>query len=329
MSDSPPTAPSPSSSPHEPGAARVLERFDLDYCCGGRRTLADACAHGGLDPTGSCDALASSSPARQPDWAADGARPSSSTTSRPPTTPTSTTSCPGSPRWSTRSRRPRRPPPRAGRRPSRLRRAARRPRAAPAKEERVLFPMIRELAAAERPPSFHCGSLRNPISVMLARARRAPASSSPAAPPDRRLRSRRPTAAPATRRCFAGLAELEADTHLHIHKENNVLFPAVVALEAALEPPRGGRERSRLADLGSRSVSREGTVEAAHRLDRRGVGLGPGRGRDRARAHVHRQRSAGVVRRGAGRLPVRDRSSPCSAWSTATRSGCGGRRRRC
>jgi regulator of cell morphogenesis and NO signaling len=32
---------------------------------------------------------------------------------------------------------------------------------------------------------------------------------------------------------FAGLAELEADTHLHVHKENNLLFPVVVAEEAA------------------------------------------------------------------------------------------------
>ena len=32
--------------------------------------------------------------------------------------------------------------------------------------------------------------------------------------------------------CFAAMAEIEADTHLHIHKENNVLFPLVVRLEA-------------------------------------------------------------------------------------------------
>jgi regulator of cell morphogenesis and NO signaling len=31
--------------------------------------------------------------------------------------------------------------------------------------------------------------------------------------------------------CYRGLAELEADTHLHIHKENNLLFPMVVKLE--------------------------------------------------------------------------------------------------
>lgn len=27
--------------------------------------------------------------------------------------------------------------------------------------------------------------------------------------------------------CYTALAELEVDTHLHIHKESNILFPAV------------------------------------------------------------------------------------------------------
>ena len=30
---------------------------------------------------------------------------------------------------------------------------------------------------------------------------------------------------------YDGLAQMEADTHLHVHKENNLLFPAVSALE--------------------------------------------------------------------------------------------------
>lgn len=30
---------------------------------------------------------------------------------------------------------------------------------------------------------------------------------------------------------YAGLAELETDTHLHIHKGNKVLFPAAIAEE--------------------------------------------------------------------------------------------------
>ena len=34
---------------------------------------------------------------------------------------------------------------------------------------------------------------------------------------------------------FEGLEQLEADTHLHVHKENNVLFPRVVLLEQRLD----------------------------------------------------------------------------------------------
>ena len=77
-----------------PDLARELERRSLDYCCGGHRTLADACARDGLD----VDATASD--ARPPPAPRPGAlgrptgRASSSTTSRRPTTPTSTTSCP-------------------------------------------------------------------------------------------------------------------------------------------------------------------------------------------------------------------------------------------
>ena len=36
------------------------------------------------------------------------------------------------------------------------------------------------------------------------------------------------------RALYEGLAQMEADLHLHIHKENNVLFPAVLARIAAL-----------------------------------------------------------------------------------------------
>ena len=36
------------------------------------------------------------------------------------------------------------------------------------------------------------------------------------------------------RALFHGLEELERDLHLHVHKENNVLFPAVARLERRL-----------------------------------------------------------------------------------------------
>jgi len=98
------------------------------------------------------------------------------------------------------------------------------------KEERVLFPMVRELAAAETAPTFLCGSLTNPISVLLAEhdtvgellAQLRELTNAYQVPAD---------GCASYAALFSGLAELEADTHLHVHKENNVLFPAVVALE--------------------------------------------------------------------------------------------------
>jgi len=99
------------------------------------------------------------------------------------------------------------------------------------KEERMLFPMIRELATAHTAPTFPCGALGNPISVMvrdhdhagdlLAQLRAV--TTGYVIPDD--------ACASYTALC-AGLEELEADTHLHVHKENNLLFPAVIALEA-------------------------------------------------------------------------------------------------
>ena len=129
-------------------------------------------------------------------------RPSSSTTSRPPTTPTSTTSSRGSPRWRTRS-----PGCTASRHPELLEvqraydelRADLEPHLA--KEERVLFPMIRELARRRSAvPEFHCGTLRNPISVMLREHDRAGELLAELRRPDPRLRSLPTTAVPATRR---------------------------------------------------------------------------------------------------------------------------------
>jgi regulator of cell morphogenesis and NO signaling len=99
------------------------------------------------------------------------------------------------------------------------------------KEERMLFPIIRELAGSTAAPAFHCGSLRNPISVML---------NEHDAVGDMFAKLRQLTGgyqAPADGcatyvACYSALAEMEADTHLHIHKENNVLFPMVVRLES-------------------------------------------------------------------------------------------------
>jgi regulator of cell morphogenesis and NO signaling len=98
------------------------------------------------------------------------------------------------------------------------------------KEEQVLFPAIRELASTAAMPTFGFGTIGNPISAMLrdhdelgALLRDLRASTNDYAVPDDGCAS--------YRALFDGLAQLEADTHLHVHKENNVLFPRVVLLE--------------------------------------------------------------------------------------------------
>jgi regulator of cell morphogenesis and NO signaling len=101
------------------------------------------------------------------------------------------------------------------------------------KEEQVLFPMVRELAAATELPRFHCGSLRNPIGVM--RIEHEQTGGLLAVLRDAADGYRVPSDACASYRAlYDGLEGLERDTHLHIHKENNLLFPAVLAEEAAL-----------------------------------------------------------------------------------------------
>ncbi|MFN8018067.1 MAG: iron-sulfur cluster repair di-iron protein [Acidimicrobiales bacterium] len=219
-------------------SAAVLDRFGLDYCCGGGRTLADACAPLGLHPADVLDALDA--------LAVDGG------------------GDPGGEAWASMG-------------PAELVdhleathhawlrgsldralpladkvagvHGERHPELAEVqrlvheladdllphlqKEERILFPMIRELATAEQSPEFHCGSLRNPIRVMGMEHDRAgellaelrAATGGYEVPAD---------GCASYRLLYEELTALEADTHLHVHKENNVLFPAVVAMEDRL-----------------------------------------------------------------------------------------------
>lgn len=104
------------------------------------------------------------------------------------------------------------------------------------KEDFVLFPMIDRLETTGECPMSHCGSLRNPIGVMehehesagAALARMRELTSGYTAPPG---------ACATWRALVHGLAELEADMHQHVHKENNVLFPKAAAMESALTQP--------------------------------------------------------------------------------------------
>jgi len=109
------------------------------------------------------------------------------------------------------------------------------------KEEKILFPMIKQLEAAKEMPRFHCGRVTNPMLVMEHEHKDAGAALA-------RLRALSSGYTPPSDACLtygamlAGLAELEADLHLHIHEENNILFPRACAAEDALSTALAGAD---------------------------------------------------------------------------------------
>lgn len=102
------------------------------------------------------------------------------------------------------------------------------------KEEMILFPVVSQLAAAARygtriaPPSF--GSVRYPIQSMEADHEGAGNLLRDIA--DLSDNYRPPADACNTYKVlYAKLQEFERDLHRHVHLENNLLFPAAIALE--------------------------------------------------------------------------------------------------
>ena len=102
-----------------------------------------------------------------------------------------------------------------------------------AKEERMLFPVCRELEGAQTMPAVPYGTVKNPIAAMMREHLEAgeglgkirDLTREYAAPDD---------ACNTYRAMLDGLSELECDTHYHVFKENSVLFPKAAAAEAAL-----------------------------------------------------------------------------------------------
>ncbi len=103
-----------------------------------------------------------------------------------------------------------------------------------AKEEQILFPLIRQMEAFEQghgpTPDMHCGTIGNPIRQMehehdvagdfLAQMRQA--TNNYSLPQDACL---------TFVALFEGLKAMEKDLHEHIHLENNILFPKAQGLE--------------------------------------------------------------------------------------------------
>jgi regulator of cell morphogenesis and NO signaling len=97
-----------------------------------------------------------------------------------------------------------------------------------AKEEQLLFPLIRKIDSTMEDGAYACGSIENPIRIMEIEHQHAG---------NGLLSMRRitndfttpPGACTTYRATMHALAELEADMHQHVHKENNVLFPSATA----------------------------------------------------------------------------------------------------
>lgn len=210
-----------------PMTARVLERHGLDYCCGGRRTLHDACADAGVDEQlvqADLDATDTGLPG---DWTeldpAALAQHIVETHHRYLHEELPLLDALAEKVLGAHGRRH----PELG--DVRKLVAAIRADLEPhlMKEERVLFPAITALAGGQR--EFGFGSVANPIRMMgiehdqvgqlLVELRAV--SHGFEIPAD---------ACASYRSLYERLVALEGDTHEHIHKENNVLFPAAIEL---------------------------------------------------------------------------------------------------
>ena len=106
------------------------------------------------------------------------------------------------------------------------------------KEELILFPAVRRMVKSQMqkttPEKPQFGSINNPIKMMMhehnnegERFRQIEELSSKYNPPQDACNTYRVT--------FAMLKEFEDDLHLHIHLENNILFPKAIELEKQLK----------------------------------------------------------------------------------------------
>lgn len=220
-----------------PGRARVLEGYGLDYCCGGKKLLTTACADKGLDfPTIAAEILAydAAHSAQGTDWA------------------TATLADLADHISTVHHNYLKEELPRVEYLADRVLNAhgAKYSHLAELnevihhlsdelqshtnKEEKVLFPWIKKLEAANSSDDLDCSSVSNPIGVMEAEHDQA----GDALEKIKELTDNYtpPVGTCNTHRVFLStLQELEADLHTHIHKENSILFPRAIAREKALQ----------------------------------------------------------------------------------------------
>lgn len=214
----------------DPAAARVLERFRIDYCCHGERSFADACSTAGLDPSVVAAGIAAASVEGDVTWTAlaPGALADHILITHHAYLHEELPLLEALAEKVASVHGQRHPELADVRRLVAALRADLEPHLA--KEERVLFPAIHAIANGQR--EFAFGSIDNPIRIMRTEHDRA----------GELLTELRTTAAdyavPADgcasyQSLYDRLEALELDTHLHVLKENHTLFPAAVALYEA------------------------------------------------------------------------------------------------
>jgi regulator of cell morphogenesis and NO signaling len=114
------------------------------------------------------------------------------------------------------------------------------------KEERILFPWIRSTELSRRngqpAPPLPFGSFANPISMMHLEHESAGEAMHRIA--DLTMQYTPPHWACNTFKAFYDkLREFEEDLHIHVHLENNILFPKTMAMDEATEPGQGSPGR--------------------------------------------------------------------------------------
>lgn len=221
-----------------PARSRVFERWGIDYCCGGKKNLGEVCAKKGLDAATVVRDIEESDAAPQPegtDW----------------TQASLTALCDHI--QGVHHAYLREALPRLTALTTRVaeRHTEKDPRLAELKavfdgfraemeahterEDRILFPAIRSLQSNEVNPIAR--RISEPIQQMLAEHDDAGAALA-------KIRELTDGFSPQADACnthramLDALAELELDTHQHVHKENNILFPRAVAEASSLTARR-------------------------------------------------------------------------------------------
>ena len=218
-----------------PDRSRVFEALGIDYCCGGKKTLEQACAEHGVDPSEAVTRLQDSETTQggqtQENWLT---APLQSLINNILNTHHAYLKT-ELPRLTglvdkVEGRHAKKEP-----RLTELSSVFQGLRAElemhMMKEEQILFPAIVQMELTNAKPSLGCGFLSGPVSVMeaehdsAARALEAICSlTDQYTPPD--------WACNTFRAMVDALRKLEADLHEHIHKENNILFPRALEMES-------------------------------------------------------------------------------------------------